>query len=80
MTMETTKLARVIYKAANGSVRKGAERLTMAAAERIARSVREPVLDSDRAKGLVDLISRQYATPGESRSSVRASRPERTCQ
>jgi hypothetical protein len=44
MTEETTKLARVIYRAANGSVRNGAERLTMAAAERIARCVREPVL------------------------------------
>ena len=44
MTMETTRLARVIYQAANGSARNGAECLTMAAAERIARSVREPVL------------------------------------
>ena len=44
MTVETSKLARVIYRAANGSVATGRERLTMAAAERIARSVREPVL------------------------------------
>ena len=44
MTEETTKLARVIYRAANGSVKNGGERLTMAAAERIARCVREPVL------------------------------------
>jgi len=44
MTEKTTKLARVIYKAANGSARQSGRRLTMAAAERIARCVREPVL------------------------------------
>ena len=44
MTRETSQLARVIYRAANGSSEKGTGSLTMAKAERIAQNLREPVL------------------------------------
>lgn len=49
MSEETSKLARVIYRAANGSVG-SRERITMQSAERIARSVRESVLMAPRLR------------------------------